>query len=74
MTTLDTNGSKVMKFLSQEEKEIISQRYGISVESINERIEVWSLINDPDACKPDLIEAEKQWAKIQKGAWPNVDV
>ena len=63
-----------MKFLSQEQKEVISKSYGISVESINQRIELWSLINDPDTSKPDLIEAQKQWIKIQQGTWPNVNV
>ena len=73
MTTLDTNGKKVMKFLSQEQKEIISKSYGISVESINKRIELWSLINDPDISKPDLIAAQKEWIRIQQGTWPNVN-
>ena len=62
-----------MKFLSQEQKEIISKSYGISVESINKRIELWSLINDPDISKPDLIAAQKEWIKIQQGTWPNVN-
>ena len=62
-----------MKFLSQEQKEIISKSYGISVESINQRIELWSLINDPDISKPDLIAAQKAWIKIQQGTWPNVN-
>jgi hypothetical protein len=61
-----------MKFLSQEQKEIISKSYGISVESINKRIELWSLINDPDISKPDLIAAQKEWIRIQQGTWPNV--
>ena len=63
-----------MKFLSQEQKEVISKSYGISVESINQRIELWSLINDPDISKPDLIAAQKAWIKIQQGTWPNVNV
>ena len=63
-----------MKFLSQEQKETISKSYGISVESINKRIELWSLINDPDISKPDLIAAQKAWIKIQQGTWPNVNV
>ena len=62
-----------MKFLSQEQKEIISKSYGISVESINKRIELWSLINDPDVSKPDLIAAQKEWIRIQQGTWPNVN-
>ena len=62
-----------MKFLSQEQKETISKSYGISVESINKRIELWSLINDPDISKPDLIAAQKEWIKIQQGTWPNVN-
>ena len=61
-----------MKFLSQEQKEIISKSYGITVESINKRIELWSLINDPDISKPDLIEAQKEWIRIQRETWPNV--
>jgi len=73
MPTLDTNGKKVMKFLSQEQKEIISKSYGISVESINKRIELWSIINDPDISKPDLIAAQKEWIRIQQGTWPNVN-
>ena len=63
---------KTLKFLSQEQKEIISKSYGISVESINKRIELWSLINDPDISKPDLIEAQKEWIRIQRETWPNV--
>ena len=63
-----------MKFLSQEQKETISKSYGISVESINKRIELWSLINDPDISKPDLIAAQKEWIRIQQGTWPNVNV
>ena len=62
-----------MKFLSQEQKETISKSYGITVESINKRIELWSLINDPDISKPDLIAAQKAWIKIQQGTWPNVN-
>ena len=61
-----------MKFLSQEQKETISKSYGITVESINKRIELWSLINDPDISKPDLIAAQKEWIRIQQGTWPNV--
>ena len=63
-----------MKLLSQQQKETISKSYGISVESINKRIELWSLINDPDISKPDLIAAQKAWIKIQQGTWPNVNV
>ena len=62
-----------MKFLSQQQKETISKSYGISVESINKRIELWSLINDPDISKPDLIAAQKEWIRIQQGTWPNVN-
>ena len=62
-----------MKFLSQEQKETISKSYGISVESINKRIELWSIINDPDISQPDLVEAQKAWIKIQQGTWPNVN-
>ena len=61
-----------MKFLTQEHKETISKTYGISVESINKRIELWSLIIDPDISKPDLIAAQKEWIRIQQGPWPNV--
>tara|TARA_R100000988_G_scaffold65361_1_gene33212 strand:+ start:700 stop:891 length:192 start_codon:yes stop_codon:yes gene_type:complete len=62
-----------MKFLSQEQKETISKSYGISVESINKRIELWSILNDPDTSKPDMIAAQKAWIKIQQGTWPNVN-
>ena len=62
-----------MKFLSQEQKEVIAEAHGLTVEQINKRIELWSLINDPDISKPDLIEAQKEWIKIQKGYWPNVN-
>ena len=61
-----------MKFLSQEQKETISKSYGISVESINKRIELWSLINDPDVSKQDLIKAQREWIRIQRETWPNV--
>lgn len=61
-----------MKFLSQSQKETISKSYGISVESINKRIELWSIINDPDVSKPDLIAAQKAFIKIQQETWPNV--
>ena len=61
-----------MKFLSQEQKETISKSYGISVESINKRIELWSIINDPDVSKPDLIAAQRAFIKIQQETWPNV--
>jgi len=63
-----------MKFLSQAQKEVIAKAHGISVESINKRIELWSVINDPDVSKPDLVEAQKQWISIQQGYWPNVNV
>ncbi len=62
-----------MKFLSQKEKETISKSYGISVESINKRIELWSIINDPDVSKPDLIAAQRAFIKIQQETWPNVN-
>ena len=62
-----------MKFLSQEQKEVIAESHGLTVEQINKRIELWSLINDPDVSKPDLIAAQKEWIKIQKGYWPNVN-
>ncbi len=62
-----------MKFLSQEQKEVIAKAHGLTVEQINKRIELWSLINDPDISKPDLIDAQKEWIKIQKGYWPNVN-
>jgi len=61
-----------MKFLSQEQKEVISKSYGISVESINKRIELWSIINDPDVSKPDMVKAQKEWIRIQRETWPNV--
>ena len=63
-----------MKFLSQAQKEVIAESYGITVESINNRIEIWSILNDPETAKPDLIEAQKAWIKIQQGTWPNVNV
>ena len=62
-----------MKFLSQQQKETLSKSYGISVESINKRIELWSIINDPDVSKPDLIAAQKAFIKIQQETWPNVN-
>ena len=62
-----------MKFLSQEQKEVIAKAHGLTVEQINKRIELWSLINDPDISKPDMIDAQKEWIKIQKGYWPNVN-
>ena len=63
-----------MKFLSQTQKEVIAKAHGLTVESINKRIELWSLINDPDISKHDLIEAQKSLIKIQQGTWPNVNV
>ena len=63
-----------MKFLSQAQKEVIAEAHGITIESINNRIEIWSVLNDPDTSKTDLIEAQKAWIKIQKGTWPNVNV
>jgi len=62
-----------MKFLSQQQKETLSKSYGISVESINKRIELWSIINDPDVSKPDLIAAQRAFIKIQQETWPNVN-
>ena len=62
-----------MKFLSQEQKEVIAKAHGITVESINNRIEIWSVLNDPDTSKPDLIAAQKAWINIQQGIWPNVN-
>ena len=63
-----------MKFLSQAQKEVIAKSHGLTVESINKRIELWSIINDPDISQPDLVEAQKAWIKIQQGTWPNVNV
>ena len=62
-----------MKFLSEEQKEIIAKAHGLTIESINKRIELWSLINDPDISETDLIAAQKAWIKIQQGTWPNVN-
>ena len=62
-----------MKFLSQEQKETIAKAHGLTIESINKRIEVWSLINDPNISQPDLVAAQKAWIKIQQGTWPNVN-
>tara|TARA_R100000781_G_scaffold26297_1_gene19451 strand:- start:493 stop:684 length:192 start_codon:yes stop_codon:yes gene_type:complete len=62
-----------MKFLSQSQKEGIAEAHGLTVESINRRIELWSLINDPDISQPDLVEAQKAWINIQKAQWPNVN-
>ena len=61
-----------MKFLSQTQKEVIAKAHGITVESINKRIELWSLINDPDVSKQDLIKAQREWIRIQRETWPNV--
>ena len=63
-----------MKFLSQEQKETIAKAHGLTVESINKRIDLWSLINDPDISQPDLVAAQNAWIKIQQGTWPNVNV
>jgi hypothetical protein len=63
-----------MKFLSQEQKETIAKAHGLTVDQINKRIELWSLINDPDISKPDLIAAQKEWIKIQQGHWLNRNV
>ena len=63
-----------MKFLSQEQKETIAKAHGLTVESINKRIELWSLINDPNISQPDLVAAQNAWIKIQQGTWPNVNV
>ena len=62
-----------MKFLTEEQKETIAQAHGLTVESINKRIELWSLINDPEISQPDLVAAQKAWIKIQQGTWPNVN-
>ena len=62
-----------MKFLTEEQKETIAKAYGLTVESINKRIELWSLINDPDISKSDLVAAQKAWIKIQQETWPNVN-
>jgi len=62
-----------MKFLSQAQKEVIAEAHGITIESINNRIEIWSVLNDPDASKPDVAKAQKEWIKIQQGTWPNVN-
>ena len=61
-----------MKFLSQEQKEVIAESHGITVESINKRIELWSIINAPDVSKPDMVKAQKEWVRIQREPWPNV--
>ncbi len=61
-----------MKFLSQQQKEVIAKAHGLTVESINKRIEIWSLLNDPDISKQDLITAQREWIKIQQATWPNV--
>ena len=55
-----------MKFLSQAQKEVIAKAHGITVESINKRIELWSLINDPDISKPDLVEAQMHGLRFCK--------
>ena len=60
-----------MKFLSEEAKQSIAKAHGLTIDLINKRIELWSLINDPDINKPDLIEAQKQWIELQKGYWSN---
>ena len=65
---------KTLKFLSLEQKQTIAKAHGLTVDQINKRIEIWSLINDPDISKPDLIEAQKQWIKLQKGYWSNRNV
>ena len=62
-----------MKFLSQAQKEVIAKAHVLTVDQINQRIVLWSLINDPDISKPDLVEAQKAWIKIQQGTWPNVN-
>ena len=63
-----------MKFLSEEAKQNIAKAHGLTVDQINKRIELWSLINDPDINKPDLIEAQKQWIELHKGYWSNRNV
>ena len=62
-----------MKFLTNEQKETIAKTHGLTIESINKRIELWSLINDPNISQPDLVAAQKAWIKIQQGTWPNVN-
>jgi len=62
-----------MKFLSLQQKETIAKAHGLTVDQINKRIELWSLINDPDISQPDLVEAQKAWINIQQGTWPNVN-
>ena len=60
-----------MKFLSEEAKQTIAKEHGLTVDQINKRIELWSLINDPDTNKPDLVETQRQWIELQKGYWTN---
>ena len=55
-----------MKFLSESQKETIAKSHGISIESINQRIEIWSVLNDPDVSKEDLVIAQRQWIELQK--------
>ena len=62
-----------MKFLSQTQKEVIAKAHGITVESINQRIEIWCVLNDPDVSKEDLVIAQRQWIELQKSTWPNVN-
>jgi len=71
-TNLIINAQKDLKFLSLEAKKAICDAHGLTISQIDKRIEIWSLLNDPDISKPDLIKAQTEWIKIQKGEWPNV--
>ena len=62
---------KTLKFLSLEQKQTIAAAHGLTVDQINKRIEIWSLLNDPDISKPDLISAQREWIELQKGYWSN---
>ena len=61
-----------MKFLSLEAKKAICDAHGLTISQIDKRIEIWSLLNDPDISKQDLISAQRAWVNIQRGYWPNV--
>ena len=61
-----------MKFLSLEAKKAICDAHGLTISQIDKRIEIWSLLNDPDISKQDLISAQRAWINIQRGYWPNV--
>ena len=64
---------KTLKFLSLEQKQTIAKAHGLTVDQINKRIEIWSLLNDPDISKQDFISAQRAWIELQKGYWPNVN-